>query len=165
MKLGDFESHDQVETALQLAQFPYIDKDRIAIWGWSFGGFNTLMSMSEGRPVFAAGVAVAPPTDWRYYDSVYTERYMRTPKENAEGYNVSPIGRAGQLHGHLLICQGTADDNVHYRNVAEYTEALVQADKDFRQLTYTNRNHGISGGNTRVHLFRQITQHFKQYLQ
>jgi dipeptidyl-peptidase-4 len=165
LKLGQLESHDQVETAIYLGTLPYVDKARIGIWGWSFGGFNTLMSMSEGRPVFAAGVAVAPPTDWRYYDTVYTERYMRTPNENGEGYDVSPIGRASQLHGHLLICHGSADDNVHYRNVAEYTEALVQADKDFRQLTYTNRNHGISGGNTRVHLFRQITQHFKQYLQ
>ena len=165
LKLGQLESRDQVETAIYLGTLPYVDKDHIGIWGWSFGGFNTLMSMSEGRPVFAAGVAVAPPTDWRYYDTVYTERFMRTPKENGDGYNVSPIGRASQLNGHLLICQGTADDNVHYRNVAEYTEALVQADKDFRQLTYTNRNHNISGGNTRVHLFRQITQHFKQYLQ
>ena len=165
LKLGQLESHDQVETAIYLGTLPYVDKAHIGIWGWSFGGFNTLMSMSEGRPVFAAGVAVAPPTDWRYYDTVYTERYMRTPNENGEGYDVSPIGRASQLHGHLLICHGSADDNVHYRNVAEYTEALVQADKDFRQLTYTNRNHGISGGNTRVHLFRQITQHFKQYLQ
>lgn len=165
LKLGQLESRDQVEAAIYLGSLPYVDKDHIGIWGWSFGGFNTLMSMSEGRPVFAAGVAVAPPTSWRYYDSVYTERFMRTPKENGDGYDVSPIGRASQLHGHLLICQGTADDNVHYRNVAEYTEALVQADKDFRQLTYTNRNHGISGGNTRVHLFRQITQHFKQYLQ
>ena len=165
LKLGQLESRDQVETAIYLGTLPYVDKDHIGIWGWSFGGFNTLMSMSEGRPVFAAGVAVAPPTDWRYYDTVYTERFMSTPKENGDGYNVSPIGRASQLHGHLLICQGTADDNVHYRNVAEYTEALVQADKDFRQLTYTNRNHNISGGNTRVHLFRQITQHFKQYLQ
>lgn len=165
LKLGQLESRDQVEAAIYLGSLPYVDKDHIGIWGWSFGGFNTLMSMSEGRPVFAAGVAVAPPTSWRYYDSVYTERFMRTPKENGDGYDVSPIGRASQLHGHLLICQGTADDNVHYRNVAEYTEALVQADKDFRQLTYTNRNHNISGGNTRVHLFRQITQHFKQYLQ
>ena len=165
LKLGQLESHDQVEAALYLASLPYIDKDRIGIWGWSYGGFNTLMSMSEGRPVFAAGVAVAPPTCWRYYDSIYTERFMRTPKENGDGYDVSPISRAKQLHGHLLICQGSADDNVHYRNVAEYTEALVQADQDFRQLTYTNRNHGISGGKTRVHLFRQITQHFKQYLQ
>lgn len=164
LKLGQLESHDQVETAVYLGTLPYVDKEHIAIWGWSFGGFNTLMSMSEGRPVFCAGVAVAPPTSWRYYDSVYTERFMRTPGENGEGYDVSPIGRAKQLSGKLLICHGLADDNVHFRNVAEYTEALVQADKDFRQLTYTNRNHGISGGNTRNHLFRQITDHFKEML-
>lgn len=162
LKLGQLESHDQVEAAIYLGTLPYVDKEHIGIWGWSFGGFNTLMSMSEGRPVFYAGVAVAPPTSWRYYDSVYTERFMRTPGENGTGYDVSPIGRADKLSGHLLICHGMADDNVHFRNVAEYTEALVQADKDFRELAYTNRNHGISGGNTRSHLFRQITQHFLQ---
>ena len=125
------------------------------------GGWNTLMSMSEGRPVFRAGVAIAPPTCWRYYDTVYTERYMRTPKENASGYDeVNPIARASKLSGALLICHGLADDNVHFRNTAEYTEALVQADKDFRQLVYTNRNHNISGGNTRKHLFRQAIQFF-----
>lgn len=164
LKLGQLESRDQVETAIWLGRQPYVDKDRIGIWGWSFGGFNTLMSMSEGRPVFYAGVAVAPPTSWRYYDTVYTERYMRTPKENEAGYDVSPIGRASMLHGSLLICHGLADDNVHFRNVAEYTEALVNADKDFRQLTYTNRNHGISGGNTRNHLYRQLIDHFKKNL-
>ena len=161
LRLGQMEAEDQVETAIYLASLPYIDKNRIGIWGWSFGGFCTLMSMSEGRPVFAAGVAVAPPTCWRYYDSVYTERFMRTPKENPEGYDVSAISRAPQLSGNLLICHGLADDNVHFRNTAEYTEALVQADKDFRQLTYTNRNHSIYGGNTRNHLFRQITTWFK----
>ena len=165
LRLGQLESHDQVEAAVYLGSLPYVDKDHIGIWGWSYGGFNTLMSMSEGRPVFYAGVAVAPPTSWKYYDSVYTERFMRTPGENGAGYDVSPIGLASQLSGHLLLCHGLADDNVHFRNVAEYTEALVQADKDFRQLTYTNRNHGISGGNTRYHLFRQITQHFLEYLQ
>ena len=165
LKLGQLESHDQVEAALYAASLPYVDGKHIGIWGWSYGGFCTLMSMSEGRPVFAAGVAVAAPTSWRYYDSVYTERFMRTPKENGEGYDVSAISRADQLNGHLLLVHGLADDNVHFRNAAEYTEALVQADKDFRELTYTNRNHGIFGGNTRAHLFRQITNHFKQYLQ
>ena len=165
LKLGQLESHDQVEAALYAASLPYVDGKHIGIWGWSYGGFCTLMSMSEGRPVFAAGVAVAAPTSWRYYDSVYTERFMRTPKENGEGYDVSAISRAGQLNGHLLLVHGLADDNVHFRNAAEYTEALVQADKDFRELTYTNRNHGIFGGNTRAHLFRQLTNHFKQYLQ
>ena len=161
LKLGQMESEDQVETALWLGKQSYVDKNRIGIWGWSFGGFCTLMSMSEGRPVFAAGVAVAPPTCWKFYDTVYTERFMRTPKENAEGYGVSALSRAPQLNGNLLICQGLADDNVHFRNTAEYTEALVQADKDFRMLTYTNRNHSIFGGNTRNHLFRQITNWFK----
>lgn len=162
MKLGQLESHDQVETAIYLSKLPWVDAKHIGIWGWSFGGFNTLMSMSEGRPVFYAGVAVAPPTSWRYYDTVYTERFMRTPKENQEGYDCSPITRAKNLSGSLLIIHGLADDNVHFRNVAEYTEALVHADKDFRQLTYTNRNHSIYGGNTRNHLFRQLINHFKQ---
>ncbi len=164
LKLGQMESHDQVETAVYLAKQPWVDAKHIGIWGWSFGGFNTLMSMSEGRPVFYAGVAVAPPTFWRYYDTVYTERFMRTPKENEDGYNCNPISRAKNLSGNLLIIHGLADDNVHFRNVAEYTEALVQADKDFRQLTYTNRNHSIYGGNTRNHLFRQLVNHFKQNL-
>ena len=162
MKLGQLESHDQVETAIYLSKLPWVDAKHIGIWGWSFGGFNTLMSMSEGRPVFYAGVAVAPPTSWRYYDTVYTERFMRTPKENQEGYDCSPITRAKNLSGSLLIIHGLADDNVHFRNVAEYTEALVHADKDFRQLTYTNRNHSIYGGNTRNHLYRQLINHFKQ---
>ena len=161
LRLGELESRDQVETALWLGKQTFVDKERIGIWGWSYGGWNTLMSMSEGRPVFCAGVAIAPPTCWRYYDSIYTERYMRTPKENQKGYDeVNPIHRASQLHGALLICHGLADDNVHYQNTAEYVEALVQADKDFRQIVYTNRNHGISGGNTRNHLFRQAVNHF-----
>lgn len=160
MNLGNLESKDQVEAALYLGTLPYVDKNNIGIWGWSYGGFNTLMSMSEGRGVFKAGVAVAPPTDWRYYDTVYTERYMRTPKENPAGYDDNPIKRADKLHGALLICQGLADDNVHPQNVFEYSEALVQADKDFKMNVYTNRNHSIYGGNTRNHLFRQITQFF-----
>jgi len=164
LRLGDLESKDQVETALWLGRQPYVDADRIGIWGWSFGGFNTLMSMSEGRPVFRAGVAVAPPTNWKYYDSIYSERYMRTPQENPDGYAVNPIQRADQLHGALLICHGTADDNVHPQNTYEYVEALVQADKDFKENLYTNRNHSIYGGNTRTHLLRQIAQFFEQEL-
>ena len=165
LRLGELESRDQVETALWLGQQAYVDKERIGIWGWSYGGWNTLMSMSEGRPVFRAGVAIAPPTCWRYYDSIYTERYMRTPKENQKGYDeVNPIARSSQLHGALLLCHGLADDNVHYQNTAEYVESLVQADKDFRQLVYTNRNHSIFGGNTRNHLFRQAINHFNAEL-
>ena len=164
LKIGELESRDQVETALWLGKQSYIDKERIGIWGWSFGGFNTLMSMSEGRPVFKAGVAVAPPTNWRYYDTIYTERYMRTPKENGSGYTTNPIQRANALHGALLICHGMADDNVQPQNTMEYTEALIQADKDFKENIYTNRNHGIYGGNTRTHLLRQISNWFIEHL-
>ena len=164
LKLGDLESKDQVEAASYLATLPYIDKDNIGIWGWSFGGFNTLMSMSNGKSIFKAGVAVAPPTDWRFYDTIYTERYMRTPKENPQGYDVNPIQRANNLSGALLICHGMADDNVHPQNAFEYSEALVQADKDFKEIYYTNRNHSIFGGNTRNHLLRQITEWFITHL-
>ncbi len=164
LKMGNQESKDQVETAIWLGKQSYVDKDRIGIWGWSFGGFNTLMSMSEGRGVFRAGVAVAPPTSWRFYDTIYTERYMRTPGENPTGYDDNPISRASRLHGALLLCHGLADDNVHPQNTFEYTEALVQADKDFKMNVYTNRNHGIYGGNTRNHLLRQITEFFKEQM-
>lgn len=164
LRIGELESHDQIETALWLGKQSYIDKERIGIWGWSFGGFNTLMSMSEGRPVFKAGVAVAPPTNWRYYDTIYTERYMRTPKENGSGYATNPIQRANALHGALLICHGMADDNVQPQNTMEYTEALIQADKNFKENIYTNRNHGIYGGNTRTHLLRQISNWFIEHL-
>jgi dipeptidyl-peptidase-4 len=161
LRLGELEARDQVEAAIWLGQQTYVDKNRIGIWGWSYGGWNTLMAMSEGREVFAAGVAIAPPTSWRFYDNIYTERFMRTAEENATGYDeVNPIARADKLHGALLLCHGLADDNVHYQNTAEYVEALVQADKDFRQLVYTNRNHSINGGNTRNHLFRQCFNFF-----
>ena len=156
LNIGNKEAKDQVETALYLGTLPYIDKDNIAIWGWSYGGFNTLMSMSEGRPVFKCGIAVAAPTSWRYYDTVYTERFMRTPQENSAGYDDCPINRADKLSGNLLLVHGLADDNVHFRNAAEYSEALVQANKQFEMQVYTNRNHGINGGNTRLHLFNRI---------
>ncbi len=165
LRLGELEARDQVETALWLGKQSYVDKDRIAIWGWSYGGWNTLMAMSEGRPVFCCGIAIAPPTCWRYYDTVYTERFMRTPQENAKGYDeICPIARADKLHGALLLCHGLADDNVHYQNTADYVSALVDADKDFRQLVYTGRNHSIYGGNTRYHLFRQCINFFNQHL-
>ena len=164
LKLGNLEAKDQVETALYLGTLPYVDKNNIGIWGWSYGGFNTLMSMSEGRPVFKAGVAVAPPTSYRFYDTIYTERYMRTPQENPTGYDDCPISRAPKLNGALLICHGSADDNVHPQNTFEYTEALVQADKDFKENIYTNRNLSIFGGNTRNHLLRQIAQWFEEHL-
>ena len=163
MQLGVKEAADQVETALWLARQSYVDAQRIGIWGWSFGGFNTLMSMSEGRPVFRAGVAVAPPTSWRYYDTVYTERFMRTPKENSEGYDENPISRAAKLSGEVLLCHGMTDDNVHFRNMAEYVEALVQAEKmNFKQLCFTNRNHNIYGGRTRYVLYTQLVNWFNE---
>ena len=161
LQLGVKEAEDQVETARYLGTLPYIDGKRIGIWGWSYGGYMTLMSMSKGTPVFKAGVAVAAPTDWRFYDTIYTERFMRTPKENAEGYDAgSAIKRAPQLKGSLLLIHGTADDNVHYQNCAEYSEALVQAGIQFDMQVYTNRNHGIYGGNTRQHLYTRLTNFF-----
>ena len=164
MKLGDLESHDQVETALWLSKLPYVDKSRIAIWGWSFGGFNTLMSMCEGREVFNCGVAVAPVTDWRFYDTVYTERFMRTPQENPKGYDCSPLHRYEKIKGNLLLVHGMADDNVHFQNSAELAEALVQLGYQFDMQVYTNRNHSIYGGNTRNHLLRQVAQFFQTEL-
>jgi len=164
LKLGQLEARDQVETALWLGKQSFVDKNRIGIWGWSYGGYCTLMSMSEGRGVFACGVAIAPPTSYRWYDTIYTERYMRTPKENPQGYNDNALTRASKLNGQLLICHGIADDNVHIQNSIEYSEALVQADKDFRQLFYNNRNHSIYGGNTRNHLFRQVLNFFDDNL-
>lgn len=164
LKLGSLESHDQVEAARYLSRLPYVDGERIAIWGWSFGGFNTLMAMSDGSGAFRAGVAVAAPSNWKYYDTVYTERYMRTPKENAAGYADNPITRAAALKGDLLLVHGTADDNVHFRNFTEVSEAYVQAEKPFRQQVYTNRNHFINGGATYYHLFRTITDFFDEKL-
>lgn len=159
--LGVKEAQDQVETARYLGTLPYVDGKRIGIWGWSFGGYTTLMSMSEGSAAFKAGVAIAAPSDWRFYDTIYTERFMRTPKENGEGYNAgSAILRAPQMQGKLLLIHGTADDNVHYQNCAEYSEALVQAGIQFDMQVYTNRNHGIFGGNTRNHLMNRVANFF-----
>lgn len=158
LNLGIKESTDQVETARYLGGLPYIDKSRIGIWGWSFGGYTTIMSLSQGSNLFRTGIAVAAVTDWKYYDSVYTERYMRTPKENPEGYkNASAFTRSDKLHGKLLLVHGTADDNVHYQNCTEYSEQLVQGNKQFEMQIYTNRNHSIFGGNTRYHMFTRMT--------
>jgi len=163
-QLGRLESHDQAEAAAYLGTLPFVDKARIGIWGWSFGGFNTIMSMCEGRALFRCGVAVAPVTDWRYYDTIYTERFMRTPQENAGGYDSSPMHCYRNLKGDLLLIHGTADDNVHYQNTAELAEALVQADIQFDMQVYTNRNHSIYGGNTRRHLFTRIENYLNEHL-
>lgn len=165
LKLGILEAKDQVETALWLGNQSYVDKNRIGIWGWSFGGYMAIMSMSEGRPVFKAGVAVAAVTDWNYYDTIYGERFMRTPQENGENYRAtSTFTRAHQLHGSLLLVHGMADDNVHFQNCAEYAEALVQLNKPFEMQVYTNRDHGIYGGKTRLHLYTRLTNFFDREL-
>ena len=166
LNIGKYEPADQVETAKYLGTLPYVDKENIGIWGWSFGGYNTIMSMSQNDAVFKAGVAVAAPTDWRFYDTVYTERYMRTPKENKEGYDGgSAIVNAGKLNGHLLLVHGTADDNVHLRNMIHYIAALTQANKKFEVALYPDSNHSIyHGANTRYHLFERIADFFKKNL-
>jgi dipeptidyl-peptidase-4 len=158
LRMGDLESRDQVAAAVALGKRPYVDKERMAIWGWSFGGYNALMAMSVGNGVFKAGIAVAPPTDWRYYDTVYTERYMRTPKENKRGYDeTSPMNLAKDLQGKLLLVHGTADDNVHFKQSMDYAEALVQAGKQFEMQFYRDRNHSLYGGNTRMHLYTRMS--------
>lgn len=165
LSIGVKEATDQAEAAKYLSTLPYVDGSRIGIWGWSYGGYNTLMSMSEGSGAFKAGVAIAAPTDWRFYDSVYTERFMRTPKENGDGYQASSaISRASKLKGKLLLIHGSADDNVHLQNFMEYSEALVQANIQFDTQIYTNRNHSIFGGNTRNHLMNRVANFFLQNL-
>lgn len=166
LQIGKYEPKDQVETAKYLGTLPYVDKGNIGIWGWSFGGYNTIMSMSQDDAVFKAGVAVAAPTDWRFYDTVYTERYMRTPKENKEGYDQgSAIVNADKLNGKLLLVHGTADDNVHLRNMIRYTHAITQANKEFEMALYPDSNHSIYyGNNTRFHLFTRIAKFFIENL-
>lgn len=159
LQLGKYESTDQIEAAKYLASQSYIDASRIGIWGWSFGGFMSALCMEKGDGIFKAGIAVAPVTNWRYYDNIYTERFMRTPQENPEGYDQnSPLFFADQLQGKLLMIHGSADDNVHVQNSMEMAEKLVQANKQFDMHIYTNRNHSIYGGNTRLHLFTKMAE-------
>jgi len=158
LQLGKFETIDQVEAAKYLGTLPFVDASRIGIWGWSFGGYITALCMVKGDGVFKTGIAVAPVTNWRYYDNIYTERFLRTPQENPEGYDEnSPLNFADGFKGNLLVCHGLADDNVHVQNTLEFTERLVQAGKQFEMQLYTNRNHGIYGGNTTYHLFTRMT--------
>ncbi|MDA3929674.1 MAG: S9 family peptidase [Prolixibacteraceae bacterium] len=165
MQLGKLESDDQIEAAKYLAALDYIDKDNIAIWGWSYGGFTTSLCLGKGGNLFKAGVAVAPVTNWRFYDTVYTERYMRTPQENPDGYDDnSPINNVDNLTGNLLVIHGSADDNVHAQNTFEFTEAMVQKNIPFDMHIYTNRNHSIIGGNTRTHLYNKIFNYFETHL-
>ena len=165
MKLGELESADQIEAARYLGTLSYCDAERIAIWGWSYGGFMSASCLSKGEGIFKVGIAVAPVTNWRYYDSVYTERYMRRPQENAKGYDEnSPMNMADKITGRLFLIHGTADDNVHYQNSMEYVDQLVKAGKQFDMFVYPNRNHNIAGGNTRMHLYQMMSDYLKRNL-
>jgi dipeptidyl-peptidase-4 len=158
MELGKYETIDQVEAAAYLGDLAYIDMDRIGIFGWSYGGFMTNLCLTKGNGLFRMGISVAPVTNWRYYDTIYTERFMRTPQENPSGYDDnSPINFADQLQGKLLLIHGTADDNVHYQNSIDFVTALVEGNIQFDMAFYPNKNHGIYGGNTTYHLYTQMT--------
>ncbi|MCF8232888.1 MAG: S9 family peptidase [Bacteroidales bacterium] len=164
-QLGHYETIDLIETAKYLGKKDFIDKDRIGIWGWSYGGFMTCLTMTKGEGVIDAGIAVAPVTNWRFYDNIYTERFMQKPQQNKEGYEEnSPLNFADQLQGDLLLVHGSADDNVHLQNTMEFAERLVQANKQFDMKIYTNRNHGIYGGNTRYHLYNLMTDYLNDNL-
>jgi dipeptidyl-peptidase-4 len=164
-QLGKYESDDQVEAAKYLGTLPFVDKNRIGIWGWSYGGFMAALCMEKGADVFKTGISVAPVTNWRFYDSVYTERYMRTPKENPDGYDDnSPLSHAEKIKGNYLLIHGSADDNVHLQNTMEFAERMVQAGVQFDMAVYTNRNHGIRGGNTTMHLYTKMTNYLKEKL-
>ncbi len=158
MNLVKYEAIDQIDAAKAFGALPYIDARRIGIWGWSFGGHMASHCLLTGNDVFSMAIAVAPVTNWRFYDTIYTERFMRTPQENPEGYDLnSPINYAKQLQGKFLIIHGSGDDNVHVQNTMRMVEALIQADKQFEWMIYPDKNHGIYGGNTRNHLYTKMT--------
>lgn len=165
LQLGKYETIDQIETAKYLGSLSYVDASRIGIWGWSFGGYISSSCMVKGDGVFKMGIAIAPVTNWRYYDNIYTERFMRTPQENPDGYDQnSPLNFAAGFKGNFLICHGTADDNVHVQNTMEFIERLVQANKQFEMQLYTNRNHGINGGNSTYHLYTRMIKYILEKL-
>ena len=156
--LGKYEIEDQIAAAQWMGSQSFVDAGRIGIFGWSFGGYMASLAMTKGADVFKLGIAVAPVTTWRYYDTIYTERYLQTPQENPQGYDEnSPINFAGLMKGKYLLIHGTADDNVHYQNAVEMAEALIQKNKEFEFMTYPDKNHGIYGGNTRLHLHQKMT--------
>jgi dipeptidyl-peptidase-4 len=164
-QLGKYESDDQIEAAKYLATLSYVNSKSIAIWGWSYGAFMSSMCLAKGGEVFKAGIAVAPVTNQRFYDTVYSERYMGLPGQNPEGYDQnSPITLAKGIKGKLLLVHGTADDNVHYQNSLEFAEAMVQAGVQFQMMSYVNRNHGIRGGNTTMHLYTMFDNFLKDNL-
>jgi len=157
-RLGELETADQIEAVSELAELDYVDPDRVGIWGWSYGGYMSTLALAEGNDIFSAAIAVAPVTDWRYYDTIYTERYMQTPAENSEGYsNYAPVNLAGKIKGDYLLIHGTGDDNVHFQHTTDMVDALVRQNIQFQTMFYPNRNHGISGGSTRLHLYRLMT--------
>lgn len=157
LQLGKYEIEDVIKVAKELQKESYVDAGRIGIQGWSYGGFMASLGMTKGADVFKMGIAVAPVTNWRYYDNIYTERFMRTPKENAAGYDEnSPVNHVSKLKGKFLLIHGSGDDNVHYQNTMEFITALVNANKQFDLFIYPNKNHGIYGGNTRNHLFNMM---------
>jgi dipeptidyl-peptidase-4 len=158
-QLGKYESDDQIAAAKYFGSQTYIDASRIGIWGWSYGGFMSSTCLTKGADVFKAAIAVAPVTNWRFYDNIYTERYMQLPKDNADGYDSnSPINMVDKLKGNFLLIHGTGDDNVHFQNSVEMVEKMVQENKPFQSAYYPNKSHGISGGNTRLHLFTLMTK-------
>ncbi|HPT04551.1 MAG TPA: prolyl oligopeptidase family serine peptidase, partial [Bacteroidales bacterium] len=157
-QLGKYETTDQIDAALYLGQLKYIDASRIGIWGWSYGGFMSTSCITKGADVFKMAIAVAPVTNWRYYDNIYTERFMRTPQENPSGYDDnSPINHVKDLKGKFLLVHGTADDNVHIQNSMDLISALIKNNKQFEMQFYPNRNHNIVGGYTRLHLYQRMT--------
>ncbi|MGI9192433.1 MAG: S9 family peptidase [Chitinophagaceae bacterium] len=165
LQLGKYESDDQIAVANYLGKQSYVDASRIGIWGWSFGGYMSSICLLKGADVFKMAIAVAPVTNWRYYDNIYTERYMRTPKENAAGYDDnSPVNMVKNLKGKYFLIHGTADDNVHYQNAIEMQQALIDADKPFDSEAYPDKNHGIGGGVTRLHLYRRLTKYILENL-
>jgi dipeptidyl-peptidase-4 len=165
LQLGKYETEDFIDVAKLLQTYPYVDKNRIGIQGWSYGGFMTSLAMTKGNGIFKMGIAVAPVTNWKYYDNIYTERFMRTPQENESGYNDnSPIYFANQLQGNYFLIHGSGDDNVHYQNAMEMANALIAANKKFDFFIYPNRNHGIYGGNTRLHLYNMMLEYVKKNL-
>jgi dipeptidyl-peptidase-4 len=164
-QLGKVETEDQIAAAKYLGTLPYVDANRLGIWGWSYGGYMSSLCITKGADVFKMAIAVAPVTNWRFYDSIYTERYMRTPQENPEGYDDnSPINHVAKLEGKYMLIHGSADDNVHLQNTTRMTEALVQANKQFDLFIYPDKNHGIYGGNTRYHLFTMMTNFITENL-
>jgi dipeptidyl-peptidase-4 len=164
-ELGKYEVEDQIDAAKVIGNYPYVDKNRIGIWGWSYGGFMASNCIMKGNDVFKMAIAVAPVTNWRFYDSIYTERYMQTPQENASGYDEnSPINHVNKLKGKFLLIHGSGDDNVHVQNSMQMMEALIQANKQFDSQIYPDKNHGIYGGKTRIQLFTKMTNFIKENL-